>query len=99
MAQDVDKQTSETKQDETRVESSSVFDRLAIKKELRQKEEESPTNNFLLQVSTFAAVSLAHLQLVFLVYLAGCSQLRPGYVFLLVCILSISFFVFKVSFV
>ena len=95
LEKDVERRTSEDKQeDEARVES--FIDQCAIKGD-DSKQQQGRSLEINQRFTTFFVIVLAYSQLIILLYLASCcSQLKAGYVFLLVCILSISLLLFKV---
>lgn len=56
----------------------------------------APKTNLVLQITSFTCVCLVYLQFTFLLFLITLTQLRVGFVFLLVCALSICYLVLKV---
>jgi hypothetical protein len=56
------------------------------------------SDNFSLKIASFGCVFLVYLQFSFLLYLIGLTQIKAGFIFLLVCAFCISSLVLKVSF-
>lgn len=80
--------------EEPQSEISSYFDCTQARTEQKQK---SCDKNRLLQIATFACITLVYSQFVFLIYLTAQSQFRVGVMFLLVCTSYISYLVVKVN--
>ena len=98
LEKDVERRTFEDKQeDQARVDPEESFiDQCAIKGD-ESKQQQGRSFEINQRLTTFFVIVLTYSQLIILLYLASCcSQLKAGYVFLLVCILSISLLLFKV---
>ncbi|CRL03261.1 CLUMA_CG016426, isoform A [Clunio marinus] len=60
--------------------------------------ETSNESKIIQKVVTFASVALVYVQFTLLIYLLGYTQLRAGFIFLLVCAATISYLILKMSF-